>query len=75
MYHGFVFLDNIIICRLYKLAISYQAQITVAESQSFSFSVKIFSAPALAAGHKKFSTLGPEPALGALGQLFPRARM
>jgi hypothetical protein len=57
MYHVFVFLDSIIICRLYKLAISYQAQITVAESQSFPFSVKIFSGPALAAGPKKFSTL------------------
>jgi hypothetical protein len=56
-YHVFVFLDSIIICRLYKLAISYQAQITVAESQSFPFSVKIFSGPTLAAGPKKFSTL------------------
>ena len=55
--------------------ISYRAQVTAAESQSFRFSVKIFRGPALAAGPKKLSTLGPEPALGGLGQLFPRTRM
>lgn len=59
MYHVFGFLDSIIIRRLCKLTISYQAQVTAAESQSFRFSVKIFSGSALAAGPKKFSTLGP----------------
>ena len=74
MYHVFVFLDCIIIRRLYKL-ISYQAQVAAAESQSFRFSVKILSGPALVTGPKKFSKLGPEPALGVLGQPFPRLRM
>jgi len=75
MYYAFVFLGSIIIRRLYKLTISYQAPVIAAESQSFRFSVKSFSGPALAVGPKKISTLGPEPPLGGLGQLFPRAGM
>jgi hypothetical protein len=71
----FSFLDSIIIRRLYKLTISYQAQITAAEIQSLRFSVKIFSGSTPAAGSKKFSIMGPEPAVGGLGQLFPRTRM
>jgi len=61
MFHVFGFLDSIIIRRLCKLTISYQAQVAAAESQSFRFSVKIFSGSVLAAGPKNFSALGPEP--------------
>jgi len=41
--HAFVSLGIITVCRLYKLAFSHQAHVTLQLSQSFQFSVKIFS--------------------------------
>jgi hypothetical protein len=58
----FVFLSSIIICRLYILTLSDQAQVTATESQSFGFSVKIFSLAGL--GVRKHFSPGPEPTLG-----------
>jgi hypothetical protein len=58
-----------IICRLYKLTLSDQYQVTVKQSQSFRFIVKLFSRSALAWGlepapedHAQLSKLKPLPA-------------
>jgi len=55
----FVFVISIIICPLYKLNLSAKAKITLKLSQSFRFSVKIFSQPALVGGPRKFIFIGP----------------
>jgi hypothetical protein len=59
-----------IICRLYKLTLSDQAQVTLhspTDSQSFRFSVKVFSRSALAGGSEKIFSPGHESALGGFG--------
>jgi hypothetical protein len=55
----FVFVISFIIFLLYKLNLSAQAKGTLKLSQSFRFSVKIFSQPALAGGPRKFIFIGP----------------
>ena len=64
----FVFLGRLIICRLYVLTLSDQAQITL-QLTVFLFSVKIFSWSAFAAGSEKKSVLlGPSPLSTALAE-------
>ena len=65
---GFVVLGSIIICRLYKLTLSDQAQVALAaENQSCRFSVNSFTMRAFACGWgvgKSNFLPEPEPALG-----------
>jgi hypothetical protein len=64
--HVFVFLGSIIICRLYKLTLSHQAQV-LCNWECFRFSIKIFSRPALPRGaRKKKCYQGPNPLSVAL---------
>jgi len=60
----FVFLDGIIICRLYKLTLSDHAQVTLRMRVSFQFSVNILSRYDLAGEAENIFSPGPEPAIG-----------
>ena len=55
----FMFIISVVICALYKLNLSAQAEVILKLSQSFRFTVKIFSQPALAGGPRKFIFIGP----------------
>lgn len=72
--HIFVFLHCIDICPLFKLTHSDQTQVTLQLSQSFRFSVKIFSRSVLAGGPEKFFFFiflyrDPEPAVFSPGDI------
>jgi hypothetical protein len=66
--YAFVFLGSIIICRVYKLTLSDQAQLTLQLTVTLSdLMKKILFSPPLLGGPEKIFSPGPEPAFGGRG--------
>ena len=67
--HIFAFLDGIMICRLYILTLSDQAEVTLRLRVTFHFRglvSRLLAGPPLFGGPKKFYHQGPKPLLAAL---------
>jgi hypothetical protein len=69
--YGFIFLDGIIVCPLYKLTLSDQAQVTLQLRVSLSDLLlvwRLLAGPSLLGSPKKIFSLGPESLLAGLGR-------